>query len=129
MAFQKQYIVNKVVLNYMFIDFTGVISVAVEGADKDQLVVIGKGVDSANLTCSLRKKLCYATLLGVEEVKEKEKEADPVTSKQEEEKKTSTSSTCSSGCIQLPVCLQYPPYPTFYEVAVYDPSPSYCYIM
>ena len=129
MAFQKQYIVNKVVLNYMFIDFTGVISVAVEGADKDQLVVIGEGVDSANLTCSLRKKLCYATLLGVEEVKEKEKEADPVTSKQEEEKKTSTSSTCSSGCIQLPVCRQYPPYPTFYEVAVYDPSPSYCYIM
>ncbi|KAK4575572.1 hypothetical protein RGQ29_026506 [Quercus rubra] len=93
----------------------GVISVAVEGADKDQLVVIGEGVDSANLTCSLRKKLCYATLLGVEEVKEKEKEADPVTSKH--------------GCIQLPVCLQYPPYPTFYEVAVYDPSPSYCYIM
>ncbi|KAK7833481.1 heavy metal-associated isoprenylated plant protein 47 [Quercus suber] len=45
----------------------GVISVAVEGADKDQLVVIGEGVDSANLTCSLRKKLCYATLLGVEE--------------------------------------------------------------
>ena len=124
MAFQKQYIVNKVVLNYMFIDFTGVISVAVEGADKEQLVVIGEGVDSANLTCSLRKKLCYATLLGVEEVKEKDQEPEP-----EEEKEPSTSSTCSTGCIQLPVCRQCPPYPTFYEVAVYDPSPSYCYIM
>ncbi|KAM4102558.1 hypothetical protein ACJW30_06G010000 [Castanea mollissima] len=44
-----------------------VISIAVEGADKDQLVVIGEGVDSANLTYSLRKKLCYVTLLGVEE--------------------------------------------------------------
>ena len=129
MAFQKQYIVNKVVLNYMFIDFTGVISVAVEGADKDQLVVIGEGVDSANLTCSLRKKLCYATLLGVEEVKEEKKEPEPVKPKPEEEKKPSTSSTCSTGCIQLPVCPKYPPYPTFYEVAVYDPSPSYCYIM
>ncbi|KAK4575573.1 hypothetical protein RGQ29_026507 [Quercus rubra] len=102
----------------------GVISVAVEGADKDQLVVIGEGVDSANLTCSLRKKLCYATLLGVEEVKEKDQEPEP-----EEEKEPSTSSTCSTGCIQLPVCRQCPPYPTFYEVAVYDPSPSYCYIM
>ena len=44
------------------------ISVVVEGADKDQLVVIGEGVDLVNLTCLLRKKLCYATLLGVEEV-------------------------------------------------------------
>ena len=113
----------------MFIDFTGVISVAVEGADKDQLVVIGECVDSANLTCSLRKKLCYATLLGVEEVKEEKKEPEPVKPKPEEEKKPSTSSTCCTGCIQLPVCPQYPPYPTFYEVAVYDPSPSYCYIM
>ena len=52
----------------MFIDFTSVISVAVEGVDKDQLVVIGEGVDLVNLTCSLRKKLCYAILLGVEEV-------------------------------------------------------------
>ncbi|KAL4618462.1 hypothetical protein ACB092_06G012300 [Castanea dentata] len=107
----------------------GVISVAVQGVDKDQLVVIGEGVDSANLTCSLRKKLCYATLLGVEEVKEKKKEPEPVKPKPEEEKKPSTSSTCSTGCIQLPVCPQYPPYPTFYEVAVYDPSPSYCNIM
>uniref|UniRef100_A0A2N9HGP6 HMA domain-containing protein n=1 Tax=Fagus sylvatica TaxID=28930 RepID=A0A2N9HGP6_FAGSY len=51
----------------------GVNSVAIEGSDKDQLVVIGEGVDSANLTCSLRKKLCHATLLSVEEVKEKKK--------------------------------------------------------
>jgi hypothetical protein len=101
---------------YMFIDSTGVISVAVEGSDKDQLVVIGEGVDSANLTCSLRKKLCYATLLSVEEVKEKQEPKD--------EKPTSC-----SGCPQLPICPQYPPFPTFYEVAVYDPSPSYCCIM
>uniref|UniRef100_A0A2N9F6Y9 HMA domain-containing protein n=1 Tax=Fagus sylvatica TaxID=28930 RepID=A0A2N9F6Y9_FAGSY len=94
----------------------GVISVAVEGSDKDQLVVIGEGVDSANLTCSLRKKLCYATLLSVEEVKEKQEPKD--------EKPTSC-----SGCPQLPICPQYPPFPTFYEVAVYDPSPSYCCIM
>jgi hypothetical protein len=50
--------------------------VAIEGSDKDQLVVIGEGVDSANLTCSLRKKLCHATLLSVEEVKEKKEEPE-----------------------------------------------------
>jgi hypothetical protein len=31
-------------------------SVAIEGSDKDQLVVVGESVDSANLTRSLRKK-------------------------------------------------------------------------
>jgi hypothetical protein len=62
----------------LFSDYSGVNSVAIEGSDKDQLVVIGEGVDSANLTCSLRKKLCHATLLSVEEVeKEKEPEKKP----------------------------------------------------
>ncbi|XP_034679421.1 heavy metal-associated isoprenylated plant protein 47-like isoform X3 [Vitis riparia] len=42
-----------------------------EGAEKDRVVVIGDGVDSASLTCCLRKKLGYATLVSVEEVKEK----------------------------------------------------------
>uniref|UniRef100_A0A2N9F7R8 HMA domain-containing protein n=1 Tax=Fagus sylvatica TaxID=28930 RepID=A0A2N9F7R8_FAGSY len=112
----------------------GVISVAVEGSDKDQLVVIGEGVDSANLTCSLRKKLCYATLLSVEEVKEKQKPEEktkPKPKPKDEKPKNpeSTSSTSCSGCPQLPICPQYPPFPTFYEVAVYDPSPSYCCIM
>ncbi|RVX14612.1 Heavy metal-associated isoprenylated plant protein 47 [Vitis vinifera] len=51
----------------------GVISVAIEGAEKDRVVVIGDGVDSASLTCCLRKKLGYATLVSVEEVKEKPK--------------------------------------------------------
>ena len=117
---------------YMFIDSTGVISVAVEGSDKDQLVVIGEGVDSANLTCSLRKKLCYATLLSVEEVKEKQKPEEKPKPKPKDEKPKkpeNTSSTSCSGCPQLPICPQYPPFPTFYEVAAYDPSPSYCCIM
>ncbi|XP_040987367.1 heavy metal-associated isoprenylated plant protein 47-like isoform X2 [Juglans microcarpa x Juglans regia] len=56
---------------------SGVISVGIQGPDKDQLVVIGEGVDSACLTSSLRKKLCYATILTVEEVKP-EKPKPPV---------------------------------------------------
>uniref|UniRef100_A0A2N9FJ52 HMA domain-containing protein n=1 Tax=Fagus sylvatica TaxID=28930 RepID=A0A2N9FJ52_FAGSY len=107
----------------------GVISVAVEGSDKDQLVVIGEGVDSANLTCSLRKKLCYATLLSVEEVKEKQEPEEKPPEDEKTKNPECTSSTSCSGCPQLPICLQYPPFPTFYEAAVYDPSPSYCCIM
>nr|XP_023887265.1 heavy metal-associated isoprenylated plant protein 47-like [Quercus suber]POE67576.1 heavy metal-associated isoprenylated plant protein 47 [Quercus suber]POE67577.1 heavy metal-associated isoprenylated plant protein 47 [Quercus suber] len=104
----------------------GVNSVAIEGSDRDQLVVIGEGVDSANLTCSLRKKLCYAVLRSVEEVKAK---PEPVP--KPANKPGSTSSTCSCGCPQLPICPQYPPYPMLYGVKVYDytPNPSYCPIM
>ncbi|KAL0000411.1 hypothetical protein SO802_014192 [Lithocarpus litseifolius] len=53
---------------------TRVISVALEGSDKDQLAVIGEDVDSAKLTCLLGKKLCYASILSVEEMKPEENE-------------------------------------------------------
>ncbi|GMY30807.1 heavy metal-associated isoprenylated plant protein 47-like [Fagus crenata] len=98
----------------------GVNSVAIEGSDKDQLVVIGEGVDSANLTCSLRKKLCHATLLSVEEVKEKKPEEKP----KPPAENPKPNCIC---CPQIPVCYQYPPFPMSCE-AVYDPSPG-CIIM
>ncbi|KAK4575552.1 hypothetical protein RGQ29_026489 [Quercus rubra] len=98
-----------------------------EGSDRDQLVAIGEGVDSANLTCSLRKKLCYAALWSVDEVKAKPEE-NPKPEVQRPNKPESTSSTCSCGCLQLPICPQYAPHPMLYEARVYDytPSPSYC---
>ena len=40
----------------------------IEGDDRDQLVVAGDGVDSANLTARLRKKMGNAELLTVEAV-------------------------------------------------------------
>ncbi|XP_050251020.1 heavy metal-associated isoprenylated plant protein 47-like [Quercus robur] len=102
----------------------GVNSVAIEGSDRDQLVVIGEGVDSANLTCSLRKKLCYATLRSVEEVKDEQNEP-------EGPEQNPNPEPISTDCPQLPKCPQYPPYPVTYEVKVYDytPNPSYCPIM
>ncbi|KAF5479113.1 hypothetical protein F2P56_005614 [Juglans regia] len=57
---------------------SGVISVGIQGPDKDQLVVIGEGVDSACLTCCLRKKLCYATIVTIEEVKPEKPKPPPV---------------------------------------------------
>ena len=50
-----------------------IFSVAWEGGDKDKVVVIGDGVDEATLTRNLRKKLVFADLLSVEEVKEKKR--------------------------------------------------------
>lgn len=41
---------------------SGVNEVAIQGAEGDQLVVIGDEVDSIKLTCSLRKKLQYASI-------------------------------------------------------------------
>ena len=92
----------------MFIYSIGVNSVALEGSSKDQLVVIGEDVDSAKLTCVLGKKLCYASILTVEEVKPVEPKEDKNTDNDE--------STC-------------PPCPRFCEVVVYDRSPSYCFLM
>ncbi|XP_022735508.1 heavy metal-associated isoprenylated plant protein 47-like [Durio zibethinus] len=51
----------------------GVNEVAIQGAEKDELVVIGEEVDSVKLTCSLRKKLHNATILSIEEKKDEKK--------------------------------------------------------
>jgi hypothetical protein len=56
----------------------GVDSVAIDGG-KDQVVVVGEGVDSIKLTSDLRKKMGDAQLVEVGEDKKKdEKKPDPV---------------------------------------------------
>ncbi|XP_076938467.1 heavy metal-associated isoprenylated plant protein 47-like [Bidens hawaiensis] len=47
---------------------SGVNSVEVQGGDKNQLVVIGEGVDAAALTKSVRKKIKNASLEMVQEL-------------------------------------------------------------
>jgi hypothetical protein len=57
----------------------GVSSVALAGDGKDQVVVVGEGVDSIKLTEALRKKVGDAQLVQVgEDKKEEKKPADPV---------------------------------------------------
>ncbi|KAM7504270.1 hypothetical protein LguiB_003174 [Lonicera macranthoides] len=48
---------------------SGVISVALEGEEKDKVVVIGDLVDAAALANSIRKKVGFASLELVDEVK------------------------------------------------------------
>lgn len=89
------------------IKYAGVSSVSIEGREKDQVVVVGEGVDSVCLARSLRKKFKSASILSVSEVKKEEKK---------EEKK--------------PI-YYYPPFPPPYlpPYAVYDEYPNYCTIM
>ncbi|CAA3018478.1 Hypothetical predicted protein [Olea europaea subsp. europaea] len=47
---------------------SGVVSVAIEGEKKDQVVVLGEGVDAATLTSLLRKKVGHASLELVHDV-------------------------------------------------------------
>jgi hypothetical protein len=100
----------------MFILFTGVSSVAIQGSENDQLVVSGEDVDSANLTRSLRKKLYLATLLSVEEVKEKV----------EEKLEKNPQVHSYSYFPQFPVYYQLnQPIPKYYESETfYDPYPT-----
>ncbi|XP_059442236.1 heavy metal-associated isoprenylated plant protein 47-like [Corylus avellana] len=80
----------------------GVSSVAIQGPEKDELVVSGEDIDSVNLTRSLRRKLCYAAILSVEEVK-----ANAGTA----------SSASLSNISQFPAYYQpYQPFPKYYEV-------------
>ncbi|XP_056860877.1 heavy metal-associated isoprenylated plant protein 47 [Raphanus sativus] len=47
---------------------TGVTFVGLEGEEKDQVVVIGEGVDAAGLVLRLRKKVGFADLISVTDV-------------------------------------------------------------
>ncbi|XP_062222922.1 disease resistance protein Pikm1-TS-like isoform X2 [Phragmites australis] len=55
----------------------GVDSVALAGDARDQVVVVGDGVDSVKLTSALRKKVGPAQLLQVGEDKKKEDDKKP----------------------------------------------------
>ena len=50
----------------------GVTSMGITGDARDQLEVVGDGVDPVCLVCSLRKKLGHAQIVKVEEVKKPE---------------------------------------------------------
>ncbi|KAK1391439.1 heavy metal-associated isoprenylated plant protein 47-like [Heracleum sosnowskyi] len=55
----------------------GVESVALTGDDRDQIVVIGEGIDTVELAKLLRKKVGCADLLSVGPAKEEKKEEAP----------------------------------------------------
>ncbi|KAB1199129.1 hypothetical protein CJ030_MR0G027297 [Morella rubra] len=100
----------------------GVSSVTLEGADRDQVVVVGDGVDAVCLTTSLRKKVGCVLLVSVEEVKPK-----PKPKPTEEKKCGKPKDPPPCGCrTSNPPCHQ--PQLEMCKVA-YDPYPPPCTIM
>jgi hypothetical protein len=92
--------------------------VAIEGKDRDQVVVIGNEVDVSCLTRSLRKKVGHATIVSVEEDKPKPKPDD---------KKGGPEIKCScptSLCACPPPC--YQPQLVYYD---HEPCQPTCTIM
>ncbi|XP_010942541.1 heavy metal-associated isoprenylated plant protein 16 [Elaeis guineensis] len=55
----------------------GVTSASVDGNEKDQIVVVGDGIDSFALVRKLRKRMKYAELVSVAPEDEKKEEAKP----------------------------------------------------
>ncbi|EES12331.1 hypothetical protein BDA96_06G126200 [Sorghum bicolor] len=79
---------SSVVLTTSRLDvYAGVNSVAIAGEAKDQLEVVGESVDITCLINHLRKKVCRADIVVVEEVKDKKKEEEEKKKKEEEAKK------------------------------------------
>ncbi|KAK9268971.1 hypothetical protein L1049_000738 [Liquidambar formosana] len=89
----------------VFFFMRSVSSVEIQGADKDELVVIGERVDSVGLTNLLRKKVGYAAIVKVEEMKAKE----------EPKKEVEVNPT--------PICYTVP------SIVYYEPNQSGCSIM
>ncbi|KAK6229921.1 hypothetical protein SCA6_018872 [Theobroma cacao] len=90
----------------------GVNEVAIQGKEKDELVVIGDEVDSVKLARCLRKKLRTATILSVKE-KKKEKKEEKKDEKQDE---------------KIPSYYDHYPIYIISEVA-YDPCQPTCSIL
>ncbi|KAJ7963677.1 putative Heavy metal transport/detoxification superfamily protein [Quillaja saponaria] len=104
----------------------GVISVAFEGEDKNQLVIIGEGVDAAKLTSSLRKKLKYASIVSVDRVEE---QVEKKTEDEKAKKKKGSANETKSTAIYSWTAVDHrqPPLET-YKV-VNDPNPGGCTIL
>ncbi|EOY12104.1 Heavy metal transport/detoxification superfamily protein, putative [Theobroma cacao] len=98
----------------------GVISVELQGPEKDKLMIVGDGIDAACLTWYLRKKLSHASLEMVEEVKDKKVEEKKDAGEKDGEKKEPKSPTT------LVVCCPQPQLEYF--AVVTEPNPGPCTI-
>ncbi|KAL3631527.1 hypothetical protein CASFOL_024511 [Castilleja foliolosa] len=87
----------------------GVESVELAGKEKDQVVVIGDGIDSVELTRRLRKKVAHAELVSVGEPKKLEKS--------------------KSGSEHPPPWAFLPPPPYYNYCVVKEPAGDLCTIM
>jgi hypothetical protein len=103
-------------------------SVAISGEAKDRLEVVGESVDIPCLINCLRKKVCRADIVLVEEVKDKKKEEEEKKKKKEEEaKKKAAEEELNKLCTYPPPCTGYygRPLPTVFC----EDQPGACHIL
>ncbi|KAL3508941.1 hypothetical protein ACH5RR_028342 [Cinchona calisaya] len=107
---------------------TGVESTALQGQEKNQVEVVGEGIDAVVITTLLRKNVGYAELVSVSPVVQKKPDEKKEDDKKDDAKKTNKPST--------PVIGSSPPYPYVYSGVPYQMyeirEPSYdtcCTIM
>jgi hypothetical protein len=122
----KQKVVIKVTINgqksrskalKIVVGVHGVESVALAGQDKDQIEVIGDGVDSVALTTLLRKNVGYSELVSVGPVPEKKDDGGG-------DKKKDV------AMVQIPLTeYYYSPYVHPYVYEIRDQNPDNCSIM
>ncbi|KAJ4982147.1 hypothetical protein NE237_032984 [Protea cynaroides] len=97
----------------------GVNEVKIEGKEKDQIVVIGEGVDPISLVMSLRKKVGRANILTLDEVKPTSEQQQPPKKKSSSNPNRSPDQTCQ--------CHHQPHFVGRY--IVYDTPPGSCCLM
>ncbi|KAL1197722.1 Heavy metal-associated isoprenylated plant protein 47 [Cardamine amara subsp. amara] len=95
---------------------------AIEGEFKDELVVVGDGVDAACLVIALRKKACHVTLETLEEVKPSSLNQK----KPQVDEKSVTPHCCIAQC---PNVRYVQPLPDNYVVVCDSYGPTGCTIM
>ena len=83
---------------------TGVISVVLEGDDKDRVVVIGENVNTICLINQLNKKFRCVTVLTVEEVKPEKPKEPPKQNPPKKDDKKEEKPCCAVLCLPAPVC-------------------------
>ncbi|CAN6239790.1 unnamed protein product [Urochloa humidicola] len=103
----------------------GVNSIGITG--EDQLEVVGDGVDIACLVKCLKKKLCSAEILKVEEVKDKkpEPEKKPEPKKEKEEPKKTCACPAAAPC----ACASYYHTPLHTVFCDEEPPAALCHIL
>jgi len=113
----------------MYDVYAGVNSVAITGEAKDRLEVVGESIDIPCLINLLRKKVCRADIVVVEEVKDKKKEEEEKKKKEEEAKKKAEEEFKLWGAYPPPYSGGYyrglPPTP----MLLCEEQPAGCHIM
>ncbi|KAF5201898.1 Heavy metal-associated isoprenylated plant protein [Thalictrum thalictroides] len=100
------------------VSIPGVTSVELQGDEKNQIAIIGEGIDSTCLTIKIRKKVGYTEIVSITPIPAEKK---PEEKKPDDEKKLTVQPIFHHPC-------QFETPPIFWKV-IHDPNPDPCTIL